>query len=224
LKLNDIGLNLQYSMNNDLDSNNIVYNSLYGLSLSNSPNNIIINNEALFNKINNYQSDSNSTSLLSNNNFTDLFLASPLQNIKGSFNDNQVVLTWPAPVSDGGSPIIEYEIYRSEVITGPYTKIGTSATLSYNDSTVNSGSTYYYRVSAINSVGENLLSVEFKIIIPVDENPTDPSLSNATETSQTIESITTSLPIVKTNTTPIYIPGLLIAFSALFIKRKLNSK
>ncbi len=71
-----------------------------------------------------------------------------------------VNISWNAPGFDGGSPIIKYRIYRGTTPGGEtfYTEIGN---LTYfNDTTVTGGVTYYYKVSAVNSVGEGPLSNE----------------------------------------------------------------
>ena len=69
--------------------------------------------------------------------------------------DNEVTLHITPPVNDGGSPIIEYKIYRGEssgyeifvgTIGGNITRVG--------DPNVHNGKTYYYYVSAVNSIGE----------------------------------------------------------------------
>ena len=74
--------------------------------------------------------------------------------------DGYVVLTWEAPADDGGSPIVGYKIYRG---TSPgdevlLTTVGN--VLTYNDTGVTNGQRYYYRVSALNVVGEGELSAE----------------------------------------------------------------
>ncbi len=72
----------------------------------------------------------------------------------------QITLSWSAPVSSGGSPVTGYRIYRS-TSTGTETFTGTTVTsTSFTDSAGSPGTTYYYRVSAVNSVGEGGLSNE----------------------------------------------------------------
>jgi fibronectin type 3 domain-containing protein len=83
----------------------------------------------------------------------------PLNLVADAGND-YIVLTWDEPTSDGGSPIINYSIYKgtSSGLETFYLSIGNLT--SYNDSDVSPGITYYYRVSALNIVGEGPLSNE----------------------------------------------------------------
>jgi hypothetical protein len=79
-----------------------------------------------------------------------------------------VNLSWRAP-DDGGSPITQYRVYRG---TSPdaMSLLATVNTTSYVDSTANTpGATYYYKVSAVNAVGE---SQPCEPVVPViAENP-----------------------------------------------------
>jgi fibronectin type 3 domain-containing protein len=62
-----------------------------------------------------------------------------------------------------------YNIYRSTVSGGPYAKINSSlvAALDYTDSTVQSGTTYYYVATAADSSGnESVFSNEISFTIP----------------------------------------------------------
>jgi fibronectin type 3 domain-containing protein len=73
---------------------------------------------------------------------------------------DHIDLSWNAPTSDGGSPIINYRVYKG---TSPgletfYIMIGNIT--SYNDTSVTSGVTYYYKVSAVNGTEEGPLSNE----------------------------------------------------------------
>jgi hypothetical protein len=65
---------------------------------------------------------------------------------------HSVALTWTASTST----ISGYNVYRGAVSGGPYTKINSSpvAILTYSDSTVLSGSTYYYVTTAVDSSGD----------------------------------------------------------------------
>jgi hypothetical protein len=76
-----------------------------------------------------------------------------------------VGLTW-APSK---STVIGYNVYRGTATGGPYTKMNGSAivTTSFSDSTVKSGSTYYYVTTAVNSSGsESVKSNEVRTAIP----------------------------------------------------------
>ena len=62
---------------------------------------------------------------------------------------HSVVLTWMPSTS----AVAGYNVYRSEVSGGPYTKLDSSAvaTDSFTDSTVQSGKTYYFVVTSVNT-------------------------------------------------------------------------
>jgi|GEM_PF-3320474 len=70
-----------------------------------------------------------------------------VQSIAG---DGQVSLSW-SPVTGADS----YQIKRSATSSGVYSVIGTSATAAYTDSGLTNGTTYYYKISAVNTVGES---------------------------------------------------------------------
>lgn len=78
---------------------------------------------------------------------------------------HSVSLTW----SPSSSSVAGYNVYRSSVSGGPYAKL--TATLAagtgYTDTTVQSGQTYYYVVTAVNSSNtESAFSSEISAIIP----------------------------------------------------------
>jgi Concanavalin A-like lectin/glucanases superfamily/Fibronectin type III domain len=70
--------------------------------------------------------------------------------------DMQLNLSWTASSASG---LLYYNIYRSNT-TGTEVLVDTSFTNSYNDLTVSPGTTYYYKVAAINDVGTGTLSAE----------------------------------------------------------------
>ena len=78
---------------------------------------------------------------------------------------HSVGLAWNASTST----VAGYNVYRSTVSGGPYTKINLSlvAVLNYTDSTVQSGATYFYVTTAVDSIGnESTYSNEASAVIP----------------------------------------------------------
>jgi titin len=72
----------------------------------------------------------------------------------------QVVLTWAAPASDGGSAITNYRVHRSATSSTETFLAEIGNLLTYTDATVTNGLTYYYFVTARNGVGEGPASTE----------------------------------------------------------------
>jgi len=78
---------------------------------------------------------------------------------------HSVALTWNA----SSSTVAGYNVYRGTVSGGPYAKINSSlvVVLDYTDSNVQSGTTYYYVTTAVNSSGnESVFSNEVSGTIP----------------------------------------------------------
>ncbi len=84
-----------------------------------------------------------------------------------------IELTWQAPLSDGGSPIQEYRIYRKEGANGTYVLIAvvSNTTFYFNDTNVTPNVRYYYYITARNGVGESQPSIEVSAVpsAPVPE-------------------------------------------------------
>ncbi len=72
-----------------------------------------------------------------------------------SVTETSVSLSWTPPAGDGGSPLINYKIYRSDNNGSSYVQVGTSTSTSYVDTTVTTGVIYYYKVTAVNNNGES---------------------------------------------------------------------
>jgi fibronectin type 3 domain-containing protein len=70
-----------------------------------------------------------------------------------------VVLTWSAP-SNGGSPITGYNVYRSTKSGAEVLLVSLGNATSYTDTAVANGTTYYYKVGAVNAMGASSLSTE----------------------------------------------------------------
>jgi fibronectin type 3 domain-containing protein len=81
-------------------------------------------------------------------------------NLNAAPGDSEITLTWKAPVSDGGSVIYNYSIYRGTSSGGEVFLTNVGNVLSFVDTGLNNGQTYYYQVSATNTAGEGPLSNE----------------------------------------------------------------
>ena len=75
--------------------------------------------------------------------------------VVGTAGSNQVVLTWSAPASDGGAAITDYVVQYATSLGGAYTTFtdAVSTALSATVTGLASGSTYYFKVAAVNAVG-----------------------------------------------------------------------
>ncbi len=69
--------------------------------------------------------------------------------------NGEVDLSWT-----GSADAAEYRIYRAGTSGGPYTQIGTSSVVSYNDPGLPNGVSVFYVVSAANAAGESPFSTQ----------------------------------------------------------------
>jgi len=98
-----------------------------------------------------------------------IFPPLPPENVNIKFVGGYVELSWDSPSDNGGKDIEKYIIYRSTDGKN-YVKIGeVSADIYiYEDRNVVPGTTYYYYVTAVNSVGESARSQIVKVTTPVE--------------------------------------------------------
>jgi fibronectin type 3 domain-containing protein len=85
------------------------------------------------------------------------------QSLTATGASKSVQLSWSAPSSNGGSPITGYNVYRGTSAGGEgTTPVGTvsGTTLSFTDTGLTNGTTYFYTVKAVNAVGTSLPSNE----------------------------------------------------------------
>jgi fibronectin type 3 domain-containing protein len=68
--------------------------------------------------------------------------------------NHKVVLTWTPPASDGGGVIVEYWLFRGTSADDLDTKKVVEPGISYTDTNLTNGQTYYYSLSAVNGAGE----------------------------------------------------------------------
>src|SRR5205807_5449275 len=87
-------------------------------------------------------------------------IASTPQNLQTTRRHTNVTLYWKAPPSNADSPITNYKIYRSSSSgTEGYLVIVGNVT-SYTDTGLARGHTYFYKITALNSVGTSPQSNE----------------------------------------------------------------
>jgi subtilisin family serine protease len=93
--------------------------------------------------------------------------------------ESSIELSWTTPADDGGAQIIGYQIYRGPSAT-ELAFLDESAGLTYSDSAVAPGETWYYQVAAVNSVGPGDRSNTMSATVPEPppvEPPSAPSLT-----------------------------------------------
>jgi hypothetical protein len=99
--------------------------------------------------------------------FNDHTAPAKARDISGQFvNGNHVALSWTAAAYNANG----YQVYRSAVLTGPYTLVNPGATnptqSSYNDSSIHQNNVFYYYVTASNSYGVSPSSDTLTFAIP----------------------------------------------------------
>jgi fibronectin type 3 domain-containing protein len=98
-----------------------------------------------------------------------------------SGGDGQVQLGWSAPASNGGAAITGYKVYRGTSPGGETLLTTLGDVDSYTDDQASNGTTYYYKVSAVNTVGEGARSNERSVTPPEAATvPGAPTLNSAT--------------------------------------------
>jgi subtilase family serine protease len=96
------------------------------------------------------------------------------QNLTATAGTSQVALSWSAPSTDGGSPVTSYKVYRGTSLGGETLLSGSETGTTYTDSAVTNGTPYYYKVTAVNTVGESLASNEVSATPVAPPAPTVP--------------------------------------------------
>ena len=77
------------------------------------------------------------------------------QGLTATGSNGAVQLSWSAPASNGGAAVTSYNVYRGTTAGGEgSTPVATGVTgTSFTDSPLTNGTTYYYKVAAVNAVG-----------------------------------------------------------------------
>jgi fibronectin type 3 domain-containing protein len=82
--------------------------------------------------------------------------------VTASAGNAAVTVSWSAPASNGGSPVTGYNVYRGTSPGGEGgTPVASNVTAtSFTDTGLANGTTYYYRVAAVNAAGTSAQSSE----------------------------------------------------------------
>jgi titin len=77
-------------------------------------------------------------------------------NVRATANSStQITVTWSETIPPNGMPTVSsYTIYGAPASTGPWTKLGVRTTLSYSQTGLTPGDTYYYYITATDSGGD----------------------------------------------------------------------
>jgi chitodextrinase len=87
--------------------------------------------------------------------------------------DGQASLSWAPPSSNGGSPVTGYNVYMSTVSGSRGPELTTVTATSYTAIGLADGTKYYFRVTAVNALGEGPASAQVPVI-PESKAPPPP--------------------------------------------------
>ena len=149
--------------------------------------------------------------------------------------NRSVYISWLAP-DDGGSPILEYQIYRGTEI-GHFYFIGVTYYLDFNDTMLAGGTEYYYVVVAVNALGKGAYSAEYPItpygpasfdqtitkIITITNSITS-TVKNTDSSSETVTPNTKNTNTNANSSPGFEFPIIILPISLLFLLRKRSKK
>lgn len=94
-----------------------------------------------------------------------------------------ITTLWAPPSSEGSSPITNYHVYRGTTPGGETLLASLGVVLTYVDTNVITEQPYYYKTTAVNSVGEGPASNEASATPPAQPPPPPPPPGNNTPPS-----------------------------------------
>lgn len=111
--------------------------------------------------------------------------------LQASAGDRQVTLTWQTPAAPGDSPVSGYRIYRGTSPGGEAFLVQVGNVLTYADTGLTNGVTYYYQAGAVSAIGEGPRSNEISATPTVPPDTTNPTVVIASPVSGTTLASTT---------------------------------
>ncbi len=108
--------------------------------------------------------------------------------LSGTPGPRTVDLTWSAPASSGADPITDYVVWRSTAPTGPFTLVedGESTATGARIEGLTNGTTYYFRVAAVNSYGTGANSATMTVGVVPSDVPGAPRLDAVTSADSSL--------------------------------------
>ncbi|MFZ2414884.1 MAG: fibronectin type III domain-containing protein, partial [Minisyncoccia bacterium] len=150
-----------------------------------------------------YSSSAGNSLWSSTRSFGTLTSPSVPQSPNGVPSGSANTLTWTAPASNGGSAITGYKIYWGTVSGTLSNTISVGNVLTYNHTGLSNGTTYYYKIAAINLIGEGTKTSEFSSTPELISPPTAGSLTITPSTATHVPGTITTMSAPFTSTVTI---------------------
>lgn len=96
----------------------------------------------------------------------------PIQKLSLSNRQASVGLSWSVVASDP----VGFNIYRSQTVDGPFQLLGKTTKTAFDDTRIQKGQTYYYRIGVILSLGEETKSPQTVQVMNAGEKQPNPPL------------------------------------------------
>src|SRR5438445_10606917 len=100
-------------------------------------------------------------------------ISSAPQNLQATAGVGSVTLQWQVPSSNGGYPITNYKIYRSSSSGTEGYLVTVGNVTYYTDTGLASGHTYFYKITAVNSMGTSTTPNEASATTLTQSLPTE---------------------------------------------------